>query len=427
VDPGGLKKTETGSLRSSVLDGLAVLLVLSLSGLAAVMLAWLPVFASPQVLFASLFMVIVADVALTLLYMDRRLRRLFLRPVEGMVAQAEAIAAGHYDRRLDPNGGEELERLAESVNDMADRLIHHQHQLRQNVASLHETNRALSIARHELVQSEKLAAIGRMSAGIAHEIGNPLGAVFGYLEVARRRGVVDREWIESVQEEVTRIDRVVRGLLDFARPTYRPAVIFEVNEVVSETIGLLQKQGRLQSVTVTTDLQRPSSRVRGDPGHLQQILVNLLLNADDAVQGGAGRKCIRVSAATREFRAPLRREPSHREGDRDGVDYSHLRRHRTEPDSFGRFEPGDRVVWIEVRDNGMGIGESALRNVFEPFFTTKEPGRGTGLGLAVSARLAESLGGGMAAESKPEEGTKFMLVLPTAGREGDTEVAEEVA
>jgi len=409
------------------LHGLAVLLTLALCGLVAVMLVWVPIVPSPQVLIPSLVTVIVVDVALILLYGDRRLRRLFARPVEGMVAQAEAIASGHYERRLDPVGANELMRLAESVNDMADRLIHHQNQLRQNVESLNETNRELSLARHELVQSEKLAAIGRMSAGIAHEIGNPLGAIFGYLDVARRRGIADRDWIESIQHEATRIDRVVRGLLDFARPTHRPPVTFDVNRVVCETIGLLQNQGRLNAVEVQTDLELPSPRVVGDAGQLEQILVNLLLNADDAVEAASGPGRIQVVAVTETFRAPLGREPSRREGDRDGVDYSHLRRHRTEPDAFGRFEPGDRVVRVEVVDNGVGICGEELRNVFEPFFTTKAPGRGTGLGLAVSARLAEALGGGMAAESTPEKGTSFMLVLPSAGRELHVEVTEEVA
>ena len=124
---------------------------------------------------------------------------------------------------------------------------------------------------------------------------------------------------------------------------------------------------------------------------------------------------------------PLPRELNRREGDPDGVDYSHLRRHRIEPASLRRFEPGDRVVRIEVLDNGVGIGEAELLNVFEPFFTTKEPGRGTGLGLAVSSRLAEAMGGGMAAESRPDEGTRFVLVLPTASAGRQTELAEAVA
>ncbi|MDH3734666.1 MAG: ATP-binding protein [Gemmatimonadota bacterium] len=416
-----------GSLRSVLLRGVAVLLAVALIGLAAVMLVFAPRIPSPQVLIPGLLTVIAVDVALVLFAGDFRLRRLFVRPVESMMEEAEGIASGQYERRLDPSGADELCRLAESVNRMADRLIDHQEKLRLNVQSLNETNRELSLARHELVQSEKLAAVGRMAAGIAHEIGNPLGAVFGYLDVAQRRGTADEEWIDAIRHETGRIDRVVRGLLDFARPTSRATAVFDVNKVVRDTVELLQNQGRLSTVRVETDLELPGPHVLGDPGHMEQILVNLLLNADDAIKEASAPGRIQIRSVTESFTAPIPREPAQRAGDPEGVDYSHLRTHRTSPDSLGRFEPGDRVVRVDVTDNGVGIGEEELLNVFEPFFTTKEPGRGTGLGLAVSARLAEAMGGGMLAESRPSEGTRFALVLPRIDREPQTAVSEEVA
>jgi C4-dicarboxylate-specific signal transduction histidine kinase len=398
---------------------MAVLLAVALVGLASVMLVFAPSTPSLQVLIPGLLTVIAVDVALVLFAGDFRIRRLFVRPVEAMMEEAEGIASGQYDRRLEVSGAAELRRLAESVNRMADRLIHHQEQLRLNVQSLNETNRELSLTRHELVQSEKLAAVGRMAAGIGHEIGNPLGAVFGYLDVASRRGQAEEEWIEAIRHETGRIDRVVRGLLDFARPTSRSLSVFDVNRVIRETTELLQNQGRLRTVRIESDLELPSPNVLGDPGHLEQILVNLLLNADDAIQEASAPGRIQIRSVTEDFAAAVPREPSKRADDPDGVDYSHLRTHRTQPDSMRRFEPGDRVVRIEVTDNGV--------NVFEPFFTTKDPGRGTGLGLAVSARLAEAMGGGMMAESRPEEGTRFALVLPRIDRETQTEVSEEVA
>jgi two-component system NtrC family sensor kinase len=410
-----------------LLRGLAVLLTVALIALGAVMLVFVPLMPSPQVLVPTLLTVVAVDVAMVLLVGDLRLRRLFVRPVGDMMEEAEAIASGDYGRRLAPAGADELRRLAESVNRMADRLIRHQEQLRLNVQSLHDTNRELSLARHELVQSEKLAAVGRMAAGVAHEVGNPLGAVFGYLDVAERRGGAGEEWIEAIRHETQRIDRVVRGLLDFARPTSRTTAVFDVNRVIRDTVELLQNQGRLRTVRVDVDLELPTPHVLGDPGHLEQILVNLLLNADDAIHEASSPGRIQVGSITEAFRAPVAREPARRGDDPDGVDYSHLRTHRTSPDSLARFEPGDRVVRIEVTDNGVGIEEEALVNVFEPFFTTKDPGRGTGLGLAVSARLAEAMGGGMTAESRPREGTRFALVLPRVDTETQTEVAEEVA
>ena len=404
-----------------------MLLTVALLGLASVMLVFAPSIPSPEVVVPGLLTVIALDVVLVLFAGDVRLRRLFVRPVESMVEEAEGIASGQYDRRLEVTGAAELRRLAESVNRMADRLIHHQDQLRLNVQSLNETNRELSLTRHELVQSEKLAAVGRMAAGIAHEIGNPLGAIFGYLDVASRRGTADEEWVEAIRHETGRIDRVVRGLLDFARPTSRTTTVFDVNRVIRETTELLRNQGRLKAVRVEMDLELCGASVLGDPGHLEQILVNLLLNADDAIHEAAAPGRIQIRSATEEFAAPNPREPAKRAGDPDGVDYSHLRTHRVRPESMDRFEPGDRVVRIEVIDNGVGIEEEELLNVFEPFFTTKDPGRGTGLGLAVSARLAEAMGGGMMAESRPDEGTRFALVLPRIDTETQTDVSEEVA
>ncbi len=404
-----------------------MLLTLALLALAVVLLVWLPSAPTAQVLLVGLLSLIAVDVVVVLIYGDYRLRDLFVKPVGTMVKQAEAIAAGQYDRRLEPCGADELTRLAESVNGMADRLIHHQELLRQNIASLSETNRELSLARRELVQSEKLAAVGRMAAGVAHEIGNPLGAILGYLEVAQRRGAGDAEWIDAMKSEARRIDRVVRGLLDFARPTNGAERTFEVNGVIRETLQLLQNQGRLKTVRIETDLELPSPVVKGDPSHFEQILVNLLLNADDAIHEAAAPGRIQVVTSLAAFEAPVPREPIRRTNDPDGVDYSHLRRHRTEPDALGRFEPGDRVVRIEVIDNGVGIGGEELARVFEPFFTTKAPGRGTGLGLAVSARLAEALGGGMVADSRSGEGTRFTLVLPRASVATENSVAEEVA
>ena len=416
-----------GSLRSQLVHGIAVLLTVALLALAVTMLVWLPRAPSPQVLLGSLVSLILVDVGLVLWYGDYRIRQLFIRPVEIMVDQAEGIARGEHGRRLAVTGADELKRLAESVNGMADRLIHHQERLRRNVASLNETNKALSLAKRELAQSEKLAAVGRMAAGVAHEIGNPLGAILGYVEVSTRRGTADPEWLASIRYEAERIDRVVRGLLDFSRPTHVVRHAFEVNDVIRSTVELLQTQGRLKTVRVEIDVELPSPRVTGDPAQLEQILVNLLLNADDAIAEARVPGRLQVISSVTTFSTSVPREPVRRDGDPDGIDYSHLRRHRTEPDSFGRFEAGDSVVRIDVVDNGVGISEGQIDSVFEPFFTTKEPGRGTGLGLAVSARLAEALGGGVAADSRPDEGTRFSLILPRAVAASQETSVEEVA
>ena len=427
MDPIDQTKKSRGSLRSQLLDRVAVLLTFALLAFAVVLLVWLPRAPSPQVLLLSVLALIVVDVGLVLWYGDDKLRRLVVRPVGAMVEQAEAIAAGDTEVRLERSGAPELRRLAESVNAMADRLIAHQVQLKRNVQSLHETNRELVLARRELVESEKLAAVGRMAAGIAHEVGNPLGAIVGYLEVARRRGHGDAAWIDEIQAEAERIDQVVRGLLDFARPKSGRIEDLEVNGVVRETVALLQKQGRLKRIRVETDLELPGARVTGDPTHLQQMLVNLLLNAEDAIHEASAPGLVTITTTTGRFEGAVKRAPKRRQDDFDGIDYSHLRKHRSHADPLAGFESGDRIVRIEVADNGVGIPERELEHIFEPFFTTKEPGRGTGLGLAVCARLAESMGGGMTALSRPEEGTRFQLILPCASGESHSQEVEGVA
>lgn len=416
-----------GSLRSQLLDRVAILLTLALLGFTVVLLVLLPRAPSPQVILVSVLALIAVEVGLLLFYADYRLRLLVVKPVDAMVEQAESIAAGKYDARLSPSGSEELRRLAESVNAMADRLIHHQEQLKRNVQSLHETNRELVVARRELVHAEKLAAVGRMAAGVAHEIGNPLGSLMGYLEVARRRGSSDTEWIDAVEEEARRIDRVMRGMLDFARPTNGQVREFDVNEVVRDTVRLIQNQGRLKTVRVELDLELPGGFVLGDPLHVEQILVNLLLNADDAIREASAPGRITVTTRAGDFQHAVPHDPPRRAGDPDGIDYSHLRRQRSHENPFASFAPGDRIVSIEVRDNGTGIPRDKLEQVFEPFFTTKEPGRGTGLGLAVCARLAGALGGGMVAESVPAEGTGITLILPCTSADARNESVEGVA
>ncbi len=414
------------SLRSQLLDRVAILLTVALLAFAVAMLVWLPRAPSPQVLLVSLLSLIAVDVVLVMVYGDSRLRRLVVRPVATMVEQAEAIAAGKYDQRLDRAGAEELKRLAESVNAMADRLIHNQEQLKHNVQSLHATNRELVLTRRELVHAEKLATVGRMAAGLAHEIGNPLGGLMGYLEVARRRGSGDTEWIEAVEGEAQRIDGVVRGLLDFARPQNTRVVDFDVNVVIRDTVQLLQRQGRLKTVRVETDLEVPGAVVRGDPQHLEQILVNLLLNADDAIREASAPGRITVMTSTREH-GDRRADAARREDDPDGIDYSHLRNTVSQENLLAKFEPGDRIVHIEVTDNGVGIPGEELDHVFEPFFTTKDPGRGTGLGLAVCARLAIAFSGGMTAESESNEGTRFGVMLPCVSTQSQMARVEGVA
>src|SRR5690606_13912755 len=333
-------------------------------------------------------LLLAADLVVFALFGRWLLRTRVLGPVDRMIDGIAAIAGGDYQRRLPAAETRELARLADAVNRMAERLIANQEQLGANIASLQETNRLLTEARDELVRAEKMASVGRLGAGIAHEIGNPLGAVLGYLAVlSGTAGPAEKELLTAAETEARRIDRIVRSLLDYARPREARARPIAIRPVVERTVDLLRAQGKLESIQVTLELAPELPEVVADQFQLEQVLVNLLLNAVDALAGVDGAA---ISVRTRlGAYSPPPRPRARRRDDPPHADYSHRRRFH-QPARLPRedpFPPGLDIVEIAVADNGPGIPADLIGQVFEPFVTTKEPGKGTGLGLAVCARL----------------------------------------
>jgi len=363
---------------------------------------------------------VVLDVGLFAFFGRWLVQRRVLRPIEDMVVQMETIAAGEYERRLAEGDTRELSRVAAAVNHMTVRMTADQAELAGNIRSLDETNRMLTEARDAMVRAEKMASVGRLSAGIAHEVGNPLGAILGYLGlIGRTTDDRARELAQAAEREAHRIDRIVRGLLDYARPRDPKSLAMNVNSVVRETLELMDTQGKLTGITVTVDLLPDDEmpEVLGDPYQLQQVLVNLLVNAVDAlVETKAPR--IEVATSVGAYERP-RFFPARRRDDPPGIDYSHRRRlaRIAAPNLDPIASVTGRVVEIAVADNGPGIAVDVVDQIFEPFVTTKDPGKGTGLGLAVCARLVETMGGNVRARSEPGEGATFYVVLPAAPRE----------
>ncbi len=358
---------------------------------------------------------VVADVAVFAVFGRYLLGRRVVRPLAEVVEEVEAIAGGDYARKVRPGDTAELDRLADAVNDMAGSLIEHQQELVANVQSLEETNRELTEARDELIRIEKMASVGRLAAGIAHEIGNPLSAILGYMGVLRR-GADERraELIGSAEHEARRIDRIVHGLLDYARPREaRPREIV-VNEVVEKTVDLLRTQGRLSQAEISVDLADGLPPVTADWNQLQQVLVNLMINALDAIENVAEPRLIVATSLVQA--APRPQLSSRRATDPPDVDYSHRRRfHRTPRlPRESPFPPRVELVRLSVADNGTGIPLEDREHIFEPFYTTKEVGKGTGLGLAVAARLIDGMGGTIRVDSETGHGATFSILLPKA-------------
>ncbi|HEX8392686.1 MAG TPA: ATP-binding protein [Longimicrobium sp.] len=352
---------------------------------------------------------IVVDVAVFVLLANHLIERLVLRPVQAAVAAAEAIAAGDYARRAPVGESREMAALSEALNRMTDQLLDNQQRLAHNVSSLDETNRVLVSTQRELVDAEKMAGLGRLAAGVAHEVGNPLGALMGYASVLRRRGA-DPELVGGVEGEARRIDRIVRGLLDYARPGTRARESVDVNAAVRAATEVLTRQGALEGIELRLQLQDGLPPVRGTPHLLEQVFVNLFDNARRAM-GGAGELHVRTGV---ERYRPERNIPTRRADDPPGISYAHLRRPRAasvrDPH---RIEAGTEVIRVFVADTGPGIPEADIDKVFDPFFTTRAPGEGTGLGLAIVASTVADFGGRIEVASAPGGGAAFTLTLPT--------------
>ena len=271
-----------------------------------------------------------------------------------------------------------------------------------------------------LVRQEKLASLGRLAAGVAHELNNPLSAVAGFAEALQRhvsegacgddRRFGDcREYLGMIQSEVGRAAAIVRRLLDFARqrePAFGPV---DVGQVMREAVAFVERQARLANRQIRMEPIGDGTIVRGDSQMLHQVLLNLLTNALDAVEGGG------------EITVTARRAPT---GGQPG-DQASRQLGNQAPGQPGDFpdppitqSPNRPALdWVEivVADTGAGIAAAHLSKIFDPFFTTKEVGKGTGLGLAICQSIVEQHGGRIEVVSRgPGQGTTVSIRLPLA-------------
>jgi len=372
-----------------------------------------------------LVLLAVVDIALLSIFAIWVLRAAIWGFTEQLAADVHRIADGDYHHRVGDPRRAELRPIQESVNRLADRLIADRRLLAENVSSLEETNRELVSLRDQMVHSARLASVGTLAAGIAHEVGNPLGAIMAFVDVAKARVAKaggDTEILESIRHEADRIDRIVRGLLDYARaPDAReePAPAADVLLGVRE---LLESQGKLDGVDVAWEVAAGAPDLVAEPHRLQQVLVNLLLNALDALEGAPSPR-IRVGLRSEE--GGLTRLRARREEDPPGVNYMHRRRLGDDEVGIDPVSRASRVTVIEVSDNGPGIPEKDLARIFDPFFTTKEPGKGTGLGLSICARLVEGMGGQIEASRESGGGARFVIRLPGISAPDATTVVSE--
>ncbi|HEX4629293.1 MAG TPA: ATP-binding protein [Gemmatimonadales bacterium] len=347
-------------------------------------------YASPRAFVLVMLVVAALEVAIFFVFGRYLVTRLVLWPLDRVVAAADAVADGDLARRAPDAETQDFSTLAERLNRMTDHLLD---------------------ARGQLVRSEKLASIGRLAAGIAHEVGNPLGAMGTYVDVLRRRGGADPDLVAGMTRELDRIDRIVRGLLDYARPREEPLAPLDAVAVVREAYGLLEAQGALKHVRPSLDLANDVPEILGRAHVLEQALVNLVLNAVDAAcgKGGGGEGVVVVGARAWEYEP--RRFPAKRDTDPTGASFPRVAEGRPARAEFAAGQPGALVF---VADSGAGVALDDREKIFDPFYTTKPPGRGTGLGLAIVARGVHDMGGVVWVDTAREGGAAFKMFFPRA-------------
>ena len=322
------------------------------------------------------------------------LSKIVIRPIRHLVKTADDFKDMEVFSRMTHTHSNEIAHLTVSLNRMLKRLAENKKRMEAQIQSLEQANQELKEAREEVVHSEKLSSVGRLAAGVAHEVGNPIGAILGYTNLLSAHIKNDEEaadYLTRMEKELTRIDAMLRELLDFSRPSPKKHVPIEVNELVSETTSFFSHQTLMTSVSLDTILEENAGMVWADANQLKQVLINLMFNACDAMEAG-GR-----------LRVVTRRAPA--------------------PDTGKSLVHGQRQECIEisVSDTGRGIQASELSKIFDPFYTTKAPGQGTGLGLAISLRIIEAFHGSIAVESFEGKGSTFTIRLNPWDPKHDTQ------
>ncbi len=271
--------------------------------------------------------------------------------------------------------------LSHSLDQMFRRIHNDRNELQEMVTALEEVNESLTKAQADIIRGEKLASVGRLSAGIAHEIGNPLGIVLGYLELLKGEGLSEEERLDfttRAMSEIQRINTIIRQLLDLARPADDDCGKISVHAVLERFRDDLALKTVVGDMQLDFDLTAERDVVEIDSEKLRQVFLNLLLNGADAVKDGTASGKMKISTTL-----------------------------------LAQGEGRDSALEILFADNGPGIDPAHMKQIFDPFFSTKEVGEGTGLGLSVSYMIIDSGGGSIQALSNKEgAGTAFQIILP---------------
>ena len=305
------------------------------------------------------------------------LSRIVVTPIHRLLRMTEEFEDSEFIPSAGDTPANEIGNLSRALASMLERLDENKKELKTHIISLEKANNDLKAAQNEIIKSEKLASVGRLAAGIAHEIGNPIGIILGYIDLIRKGGLSleeEKDFLARVESEITRINVIIRQLLDFSRSSTEQIENCSIHDLVIDTVEMLKPQSRMKELEIAVDLRAERDTVVADKNQLQQVFLNILINSIDALE-----------------------DEGHFQ------EKSHI---------IVKSKNKNGSILLEFVDNGPGISAEDLGRIFDPFFTTKEPGRGTGLGLSVCYRIIEGLDGTIRAESTPGSGMIINIDLP---------------
>lgn len=321
-------------------------------------------------------------VALSLL-----LSRLVITPITELMNTMSRAEEG-LDVRARVTSEDELGRLAHSFNSMIIKL----NKTKKKVEKLHY---------EQMKKADRLATVGEMAAGIAHEIKNPLTGIAGVIQIlGRDLGKDDprQKILKEVLEQIDRLDKAVKNLLSFARPPAPNLTIVNVNDVLVKITDFLTPQFNKNRVSVHKEFGADMPYIAGDPELLQQVFLNILLNAMQAMKEGGE---VAISSVHKVVPSYV----LHRMGPEDDVMFGQ---------EDGEHSREEDVVAVSITDTGKGMDPDNMVKIFNPFFTTRQ--QGTGLGLSITRKIVEQHGGGITVLSKPDKGTTFTIMFPVANK-----------
>ncbi|NWF92080.1 MAG: HAMP domain-containing protein [Syntrophaceae bacterium] len=323
----------------------------------------------------------IVSVIILSLMLSLSLTRFVNRPIDKLLSATKRAASGDLNQTVSIESRDELGELSESFNNMIRELKHSRDAIEGWTQTLEqrvrERTQELQRVQDQLIHAGKMAALGELAAGVAHEINNPLTGVLTFSSLMLKKADENHPWrkdLENIVQQTTRCRNIVKGLLDFARQRKPDKKEWDIHTLLNNTLALVEKQAPFQNISIKKEFHQGIPMLFVDADQIQQVFMNILLNAADAMATNGGTLTIQTDLK-------------------------------------------NGMAEISFIDTGHGIAKEHLSKLFDPFFTTKQTGKGTGLGLAISYGIVQSHNGDIEVESEVGKGATFRIKLPIESQE----------